>query len=68
MQLRRGVSEVGGVVGSEAKMGGGKEAASRVVGGHGNCFSSGATFFFQGASMTKWSVRSHRVYKHSFHE
>ena len=35
--------------------------------GHGNCLASGATFFFPGASTTKWSVHSHRVYKDSFH-
>ena len=46
----------------------GEKAMSWVVGDHGNHLVSGATFYFQGPSTTKWSVRSHRVYKHSFHE
>ena len=69
MQLGCSVSEVGsvGVVGSDDKveMVGREEVALQVICSHGNCLASGATFFLQGASMTKWSVHSHRVYKHS---
>ena len=45
-------------------VGGRKDAVSS--GGQGSCLECGATFFFGSASMTKWSVCSHEVYKHSF--
>jgi hypothetical protein len=65
------VSELGGasVVDGESRHW--REATSRVLGGHGNYFAKWchflflhATFRLCSASMTKWSMRSHRVYKH----
>ena len=44
------------------------ERAEAVICDHGNCLASGPTFFFWDTNTTKWSVCSHRVYKHSCHE
>jgi hypothetical protein len=44
---------------------GGRDDAAWVIGDHGSCLESGATFFSGSTSTTKWSVRRHGVYKDS---